>query len=54
MTDSSERSLIIETYNNLETAVVVSDNANKKILYSEDIYGLNFENAIQAFKEKIC
>ena len=54
VTDSSERSLIIETYNNLETAVVVSDNANKKILYSEDIYGLNFENAIQAFKEKIC
>jgi hypothetical protein len=49
--DSEQKSLIIETTNNLETAVVISDNISKQILYSEDINGLDFENAIRIFKE---
>jgi hypothetical protein len=53
-TDIAERSMIIETYNNCETAVVISDNRNKEILYSEDIYGIEFKNAVRAFKETSC
>ena len=45
-------SLVIETYNDNEIAVVVKDNRNKKILYSEDIKNLNFENAIRILKKE--
>jgi|GEM_PF-3086875 hypothetical protein len=44
-------SLIIETYNDSATAVVVYDNINNNTLYSEDINELNFEKAVRSFKE---
>lgn len=52
--DDFNRSLIIETYNNVETAAIVCDNLKKEIVLSEDIYGLSFSNVIRIFKEANC
>lgn len=46
----SDRSLMIEIYNNLNTAAIVCDNLNKTIINAEDIYDLDFFNVIKKFK----
>jgi len=43
--------LIIEVYNNLDIALIVSDKLNKEIIYSEDITELDFNNAIKAINK---
>lgn len=51
ISENSSRSLVIETYNDAETALAICDNINKRILYSEDISDNDFTNAIRIFKE---
>ena len=48
--DTSNRTLILEIYNNLEAALIVCDNATKKTIYSEDLFEMNFKDAIEVFK----
>lgn len=48
--DVSNRTLILEIYNNLESALIVCDNVAKKTVYSEDLFEMNFKNAIEVFK----
>lgn len=48
-----DRSLIIEVYNTLEIASVVSDNIKKEIIISEDIKPYNFKNVIRIYKKDI-
>ncbi|MDD5672631.1 MAG: hypothetical protein PHC61_00585 [Chitinivibrionales bacterium] len=45
-TNTGERTLLIEIYNNLETGLLINDNVGKKILLSEDITGLDFAKAV--------
>ena len=47
---NTDSSLIIEVYNTLETAALVSNNLLKKNDYHEDIKDMNFKNVIQKFK----
>lgn len=49
--ENTNRSLVIETYNDAETALAICDNLTKKIIYSEDITNNDFTNAIRNFKE---
>lgn len=42
---TSDRTLIIEIYNNLEVAALINDNSSKKILYSADITDFGFSDA---------
>jgi len=52
--DNCNRSLIIETYNDCETAAIVCNNSRKEIVLSEDICDLSFNNVIRLFKEANC
>ena len=47
----SRKSFLIEVYNNLDIAALVNDNLSKKVLYTEDVVGMSFGNAIKIFKE---
>lgn len=44
------RTMIIEVYNTLETALIVCDNAIKETIYCEDVAGMDFKHAVSAFK----
>jgi hypothetical protein len=48
-TDSGDKTLIIEVYNDLEAALIVNDNIAKAILFSEYISNLEFSTAINCF-----
>jgi hypothetical protein len=45
-TNTGERTLVIEIYNDLEAGLLINDNVEKKILLSEDITDLDFSKAI--------
>lgn len=49
---NNDRTLLVEVYNNLEVAALVNDEANKNIVYSEDIKTLNFINVIEKLIEE--
>lgn len=46
---SQSKSLIIEIYNNLEVAAIVTNNSKRTIEYSEDVYGLQLDNVVKVF-----
>ena len=50
ITQDFDRTMIIEIYNTLETALIISDNAEKKTIYNEDIFEMDFCRAVAAFK----
>jgi hypothetical protein len=54
VSEYESRSLVIEAYNDAETALAICDKINKRILYSEDITDYDFSNAIKIFKETNC
>ena len=43
--ETGDRTLFIEVYNNLETAALINDNSARKVIYSEDIQNLDFNDA---------
>ena len=45
-TNAGERTLFIEIYNDLEASLLVNDNAEKQILFSEEISDLDFSKAV--------
>ena len=48
---SIKRSLIIEVYNTLEIAAIITNNDKKEVNFSYDIEKLQFKNAVQHFKK---
>jgi hypothetical protein len=45
-TNSGERTLVIEIYNDLEVGLLVNDNVEKRVLFSEEITDLDFSPAV--------
>jgi hypothetical protein len=50
-TDGGERTLILEIYNDLDASMLINDNINKKILYTEDVLNLDFAKAIEILND---
>lgn len=50
ITPDFDRTMIIEIYNSLETALIICDNVDKNTFYNEDISELDFSRAVAAFK----
>lgn len=48
---SIRRSMIIEVYNTLEIAAIITNNDKKEVNFSYDIERLQFRNAVQHFKK---
>ena len=46
------KSMIIESYNDGEIGLIISDNEKKEIVYNEDISEMDFENAVRIYKAK--
>jgi hypothetical protein len=46
-----DKSLIIEVYNDLNIALIVTDNKKKEIIYGQDIHDGDFEAAVEAYKD---
>jgi len=53
ITDKFNKSMIIEVYNTMDTALIICDNTKKATVYSEDILGMNFNHAVSTFKAYI-
>lgn len=51
-TESKNKSLIIEIYNNLEVAAIVTNNKLRVVEYSEDIYGFQLSNAVNTLNKQ--
>ena len=50
ITDDFNKSMIIETYNNtMDTALIICDNAKRITIHSEDVSGMDFNNAVSIF-----
>jgi hypothetical protein len=50
ITSDFDRTMIIEIYNTLETALIICDNFEKKTIYNEDITEMDFSHAVAVFK----
>ena len=45
-----DRSMVIEFYNDLDIALIVTDNERKEVVYREDVREMNFDHAVEAYQ----
>lgn len=50
VTGWQDKSLIIEVYNDLEIALIVTDNKKKKTIYGADVRNSDFETAVEIYQ----
>jgi hypothetical protein len=50
ITDDFNKSMIIEIYNTMDIALIICDNTKKVTIHSEDVLGMDFNNAVSIFK----
>jgi len=50
VTPDCDRTMIVEIYNNLETALIVCDNTGRQTIHAEDIFEMDFSRAVAVFK----
>lgn len=45
-----DRSMLIEVYNDLDIALIVTDNIGKETIYREDVREMNFNHAVEVYQ----
>lgn len=50
ITDNFNKSMIVEVYNTMDIALIICDNAKRVTVHSEDVFGMDFNNAVSIFK----